>query len=60
MFCSFQEPHECEDDVSNSTTTMSLPTLERPFESELWLLVLGYRHWMMVAMVHIFSSCEYG
>ncbi|CAM9435430.1 unnamed protein product [Ectocarpus sp. 13 AM-2016] len=48
--------HECEDDVFSSTTVMSLPTLWRPFESELWLLVLGYRHWVMVAMVHVLST----
>ncbi|CAB1101793.1 unnamed protein product [Ectocarpus sp. CCAP 1310/34] len=48
--------HDCDDDVLSSTTAMSLPTLRRPFESELWLLVLGYRHWVMVAMVYIFST----
>ncbi|CBJ32008.1 expressed unknown protein [Ectocarpus siliculosus] len=51
-----QESHQCEDNVFSSTTAMSLPTFRRPFESELWLLVLGYRHWVMVAMVHIFST----
>lgn len=39
-------------------------SLERPFEEEMWLLVLGYRHWVMVAMVHLLSteacpSCEF-
>ncbi|CAN0259561.1 unnamed protein product [Ectocarpus sp. 6 AP-2014] len=51
-----KESHQCEDNVFSSTTAMSLPTFRRPFESELWLLVLGYRHWVMVAMVHIFST----
>lgn len=28
----------------------------RPFEVELWLLLVGYRHWIMVAMVQLLSA----
>jgi len=33
-----------------------LSPVERPFEEELWLLVLGYRHWVMVAMIYLLST----
>ncbi|CAM9618650.1 unnamed protein product [Scytosiphon promiscuus] len=56
------EPRQHEERVdffgSTTVTAVGIPSspLARSFEQELWLLVLGYRHWIMLAMVHLLAT----